>query len=114
MNIQVYDFEVTAFDWIVVFQDYQTGEFTVFHNDPEGVVSFVNDDTIYIGFNTKDYDQFIMKAVCGGCEPEEIKEINDYLIAGGRGCTSLPCSRRWRWTQTTPPSRTPPSPSARS
>lgn len=85
MNIQVYDFEVTAFDWIVVFQDYQTGEFTVFHNDPEGVVGFVNDDTIYIGFNTKDYDQFIMKAVCGGCEPEEVKEINDYLIAGGRG-----------------------------
>ena len=85
MNIQVYDYEVLAFDWIVVFQDYQTGEFTVFHNDNEGVLNFVNDDTIYIGFNTKDYDQFIMKAVCGGCEPEEVKEINDYLIAGGRG-----------------------------
>lgn len=85
MNIQIYDFEVTAYDWLVVFQDYETGEFTVFHNDNEGVVNFVNDDTIYIGFNTKDYDQFIMKAVCGGCDPDEIKELNDYLIHGGRG-----------------------------
>ena len=85
MNINIYDFEVTAYDWLVVFQDYGTGEFTVFHNDNEGVLNFVNDDTIYIGFNTKEYDQFIMKAVCGGCEPDEIKELNDYLIHGGRG-----------------------------
>ena len=41
MNIQIYDFEVTAYDWLVVFQDYETGEFTVFHNDNEGVVNFV-------------------------------------------------------------------------
>ena len=65
--------------------DFQTGEFFIFHNDPEGVLEFMDDDAIYIGFNSKAYDQYIMKAVCGGCEPDEIKELNDYLIEGHNG-----------------------------
>ena len=65
--------------------DFQTGEFFIFHNDPEAVLEFMDDDAIYIGFNSKAYDQYIMKAVCGGCEPYEIKELNDYLIEGHNG-----------------------------
>ena len=48
-------------------------------------MEFMDDDAIYIGFNSKAYDQYIMKAVCGGCEPDEIKELNDYLIEGHNG-----------------------------
>lgn len=65
--------------------DFQTGEFFIFHNDPEAVLEFMDEDAIYIGFNSKAYDQYIMKAVCGGCEPDEIKELNDYLIEGHNG-----------------------------
>ena len=65
--------------------DFQTGEFFIFHNDPEAVLEFMDDGAIYIGFNSKAYDQYIMKAVCGGCEPDEIKELNDYLIEGHNG-----------------------------
>ena len=65
--------------------DFQTGEFFIFHNNPEAVLEFMDDDAIYIGFNSKAYDQYIMKAVCGGCEPDEIKELNDYLIEGHNG-----------------------------
>lgn len=85
MKIYIYDFETLMWDWIVVYQDFDTGEFTVFHNDNEGVLGFMSDDAIYIGFNSKSYDQYIMKAVCGGCENDEIKELNDYLIAGNNG-----------------------------
>lgn len=85
MEIFIYDFEVFAYDWLVVFMNFQTGEFTVFHNDNDGVFDFMDDNAVYIGFNSKSYDQYIMKAVCGGCEPEEVKELNDYLIAGGNG-----------------------------
>lgn len=85
MKIFIYDFEVFAYDWLVVFMDFQSGEFYIFHNDPEAVLNFMSDDAIYIGFNSKSYDQYIMKAVCGGCEPDEIKELNDYLISGHNG-----------------------------
>ena len=85
MRIFIYDFEVFAYDWLVVFMDFQTSEFFIFHNDPEAVLEFMDDGAIYIGFNSKAYDQYIMKAVCGGCEPDEIKELNDYLIEGHNG-----------------------------
>ncbi len=108
MKIYIYDFEVLRYDWIVVFMDYETREFTVFHNDCQAVRWFMDgnrvipdsssgrmderdfgsyqvDDAIYIGFNSKSYDQYIMKAVCCGCDNDEIKELNDFLIKGGNG-----------------------------
>lgn len=87
MKIHIYDFEVFSYDWLVVFQDFKTGEFTLFHNDGESVREFMdeNAEDIFIGFNSKVYDQFIMKAVCGGCDNYDIKELNDYLISDNRG-----------------------------
>lgn len=40
---------------------------------------------ILIGHNAKYYDQYILKAVLNGYTPEEIKEVNDYIINGGQG-----------------------------
>lgn len=85
MKLYVYDFEVFKCDWIVVFLDFQTHEFTAFHNDTEGVRGFIDDSAVYIGFNTKHYDQYILKAVCSDCTNDEIKDLNDYLIGGGQG-----------------------------
>ena len=85
MKIYIYDFEVFRHDWIVVFMDFKSSEFTIFHNDPKGVLDFMSNDAVYIGFNSKAYDQYIMKAVCGGCENDEVKELNDFLIAGHNG-----------------------------
>ena len=59
-----YDTEVFAHDFIVVFKDKQSGEYAVFHNDNEGVRDFITDDSIYCGFNSKGYDQYIIKAIC--------------------------------------------------
>ena len=68
-----------------MFKDRSTGQYTVIHNDNTAVKEFINDDSIYCGFNSKHYDFFIIKAICTGATPEEIKELNDYIIGGGQG-----------------------------
>ena len=91
MNIETYDCEVYAYDWIVVFKNKETGLYTAFHNDGEGLKDFIDSETVYIGFNTKNYDQHIIKAICTGLPPEEVKTVNDWIIGGGAGweCPSL-------------------------
>jgi hypothetical protein len=85
MNLIVYDVEVFAYDWIVVFKDKASGQYIVIHNDNEALKGCLDDYTIYCGFNSKHYDQFIIKAIWLGCTPQEIKALNDYLIGGGQG-----------------------------
>ena len=80
-----YDAEVFAHDFIVVFKDKGTGQHFVFHNDNLGVRDFITEDAIYCGFNTKNYDQHIIKAICAGFAPEEVKQVNDWIIGGGQG-----------------------------
>ena len=80
-----YDVECFAHDFIVGFKDKQTGEYTFFHNDNEGVRDFMTDGAIYCGFNTKSYDQYIIKAIVAGFSPEEIKQVNDWIISGKQG-----------------------------
>lgn len=80
-----YDVEVFAYDFIVVFKNKHTKEYAVFHNDNTGVKDFINEYAIYCGFNTKGYDQYIIKAICAGFSPEEVKQVNDWIIGGGQG-----------------------------
>mgnify|MGYP004445690047 FL=1 len=49
MRIITYDVECFAHDFIVVFKDFETGIYTVVHNDNEAVQACLNDDSIYIG-----------------------------------------------------------------
>ena len=85
MRWYTYDTETFAHDFIAVFKDKETGEHYVFHNDNLGVKEFISEDAIYCGFNTKGYDQYIIKAICAGFSPEEVKQVNDWIIGGGQG-----------------------------
>ena len=85
MRIITYDCEVFAYDWVVVFKDKETGTYTAIHNDNEALKMSLSDDAIYMGFNSKHYDQFIIKAIVAGFTPAEIKQVNDYIIGGGQG-----------------------------
>lgn len=85
MRLIIYDVEVFAFDWIVVFKDVESGVHTVIHNDSEALRECIFEDGIYVGFNSKHYDQFIIKAAVCDFSPQEIKTLNDFLIGGGRG-----------------------------
>ncbi len=90
LRLIVYDAEVFKYDWIMGFKDLETGTYTEIHNDNEALKECISDDCVYIGFNSKHYDQFIIKAIACGFTPEEVKKLNDYLIGGGRGWEYAP------------------------
>ncbi len=85
MKIVTYDCEVFRFDWLVTFKDKESGQFTCIWNDNEALKACLDDDTIYIGFNSKHYDTYIIKAIAGGLSNAEIKQVNDFIIGGGQG-----------------------------
>ena len=97
MRLVTYDCEVFAHDWIVVFKDYESKHFTVIHNDNTALRACIDDDTVYCGFNSKGYDQYIIKAICAGFSPEEVKQVNDWIIGGNQGweCPLLQGVRFW-------------------
>lgn len=85
MRLITYDCEVFAYDWLVTLKDKETGAYTCIWNDNEALKMALSDDCIYVGFNSKHYDQFIIKAIVAGFTPQEIKQVNDYIIGGGQG-----------------------------
>lgn len=85
MRLITYDCEVFAYDWLVVLKDKESGQYTPIHNDNEALKMVLDDDSVYLGFNSKHYDQYIIKAIVLGCTPQEIKAINDFIIGGNQG-----------------------------
>lgn len=85
MKLATYDVEVFAHDWLVSIKDKETGRRTKIWNDNEAVKACLDDEIIYVGFNSKHYDQFIIKAIVCDFTPEEIKRVNDFIIGGGQG-----------------------------
>lgn len=82
-NLYIFDFEVFAYDWIVVFKNKQTQEYTVIHNDNEAVRAFMSEAPLLAGFNNKHFDQFIMRAVLLDFTPPQVKYVNDQIIIHG-------------------------------
>lgn len=77
-----YDFEVYLEDWMVVIIDYDSKKGKVIINDLDMLkkyyTHFKND--IWIGFNSRGYDQYILKGLLLGMNP---KFINDKIIGEG-------------------------------
>ena len=65
LNLEPFIFgcEVFAYDWLFVFKNKVTGEYTEIWNDNEAVEQFITQEPLLAGFNNKHYDQFILKAV---------------------------------------------------
>ena len=85
MKLATYDCEVFAYNWLVTIKDKETGNYTCIWDDNEALKACLDEEVIYIGFNSKHYDQYIIKAIAAGFTPQEIKKVNDYIIAGGQG-----------------------------
>lgn len=88
MRYVIVDTEVFAHDNLVVFKDYDTKQRTIYCNDNDGVHEFFDshEGAIFVGANIKHYDIFILKAMYNDFSPEEIKQLNDYIIEfGGNG-----------------------------
>lgn len=79
VTILFYDFEVFAYDWLVVVLDMTEQTEHVIINDPAQLESLYrrHKDNIWVGFNSRHYDQYIFKGILAGFNP---KEINDFII----------------------------------
>lgn len=72
-----YDFEVFQYDWLIVIVDTDTKTEKVFVNDEQGLIDYYNrhKKDIWVGYNSRHYDQYIMKAIICGFSPQEINEF---------------------------------------
>lgn len=77
-----YDFEVFIYDWLVVINDASNRKEKVIVNDPDALQKFYEEhrNDIWTGFNSRHYDQYILKGILCGFDP---KKINDYIILKG-------------------------------
>lgn len=71
-----YDFEVFKYDWLVVITDTDHQSEQIFINDEQGLINFYNQhkQEIWIGYNSRHYDQYILKAIICGFTPQEVNE----------------------------------------
>lgn len=77
--LNFYDFEVFKYDWLVVIINPITKTKEIIINDPEKLKQYFygHENEIWIGYNNRRYDQYIMKAILCGFDP---KKVSDYII----------------------------------
>lgn len=106
-DVWVYDTECFKRDWYALFLNPSTGEERSFWTeDGAEMRAFIDEqlkcsNPVFVGFNNKHYDQFVVKAACMGLCAEDVHEVNDRIIVGGEsgwGCPLLAGSR-WRFPQ---------------
>lgn len=83
ITIIFYDFEVFRHDWLAVFIDVTYKTEQVIINSPDELKALYeqNISNIWVGFNNRHYDQYIMKGILLGMDP---KRINDQIIVEGK------------------------------
>ncbi|MED0936451.1 hypothetical protein P4T37_06940 [Bacillus mobilis] len=71
-----YDFEVFTNDWLVVIADTENQSEKVFVNNERALIDYYHEhkNDIWIGYNSRHYDQFILKAIICGFTPQAINE----------------------------------------
>lgn len=87
LDLIVYDCECFEHDWLFCFKDVYTGERRHFWTEQaEELVEYLTDrgDSYFVSFNGAHYDMYIAKAIAAGCSPEEVHEVNDWIIVEGR------------------------------
>lgn len=84
-RILIYDFETFKYDWLVVIIDYESKEKTVIINDLPKLRDFYekNKSNIWVGYNSREYDQYILKGLLLGLDPWYIN--TEIIVNGKRG-----------------------------
>ena len=77
------DFEVFAHNWLAVILDMDRQERVVIADDVERLRAFHEEHRrdIWVGYNIKHYDQYILKAILLGLDP---KKVSDWIIVKDR------------------------------
>ena len=79
------DFEVFRYDWLCIIANPIDHSETVIINNPTELEEYytTHKDEIFIGYNIRQYDSYIFKAILAGFDPYD---INDFIInKGGKG-----------------------------
>lgn len=79
-----YDFEVFQEDWLVIIKDTETRTTHTIVNDEDNLRKIYeeNKNNIWIGFNSRSYDQYILKGILLGLSPQK---INEHIIVYNQG-----------------------------
>lgn len=74
-----YDFEVFKYNWLAVFIDVTCRKEYVIIDSPDElkILYEANSKDIWVGFNNRHYDQYIMKGILLGMNP---KAVSDYIV----------------------------------
>lgn len=77
------DFEVFKYDWLCVIVEPFSQKETVIVNDKDKLQKYYDEfkDQIFVGYNIRNYDQFIFKSILMGIDP---KIVNDKIIVENR------------------------------
>ena len=78
-DVWFFDTEVLPHDWLFCATD---GENRVsIRNDKSRLEDFITSyNPLLCGYNSKHYDNYIIKAILAGFTPEQVKEVNDLII----------------------------------
>lgn len=79
IEIIFYDFEVFKYDWLVVCVDMVKKNIQVIINNQDELKALYEQNirNIWVGFNNRHYDQYIMKAILLGIDPQK---VNDWIV----------------------------------
>lgn len=77
-----WDYEVFKYDWLVVILDPVKKEETVIVNNPDKLREFMDShkNYVFVGYNSKAYDNYIAKAILAGFNPYD---MNEWIITKG-------------------------------
>ena len=77
--LNFYDFEVFKEDWLVVIINPIEKTESIIVNDRDKLLEYyeTHKSEIWVGYNNRRYDQYILRAILCGFNP---KEISDYII----------------------------------
>lgn len=92
-SLNFYDFEIFRHDWLVVIINPVEKIKTIIANDSKAIKRYYNahKEQIWVGYNSRNYDTFIMKSILLGINP---KKTNDDIIV--RGLKGYQISRDFR------------------
>lgn len=84
------------YDWLVVFKDVSTKEYTVIVNDKDKLQKFIDDhkNKIFFGYNNKAFDNIILSAILSGADPYSVmlllfKKVPVFSIYKTLGITQI-------------------------
>jgi len=93
-SLNFYDFEVFRYDWCVTIINPVEKTMVVIANDSEALRRYykAHKNQIWVGYNSRNYDVFIMKSILTGINPK--KTNDDIILRGIKGWKISPDFRK--------------------